>query len=206
MRGAADATLCKPLLAEQEARFYTCAERLSRGLCRIIAKPRLRDFLRSTNGREGWATFEEAGRKHIDFLLCRHEDWFPMVGVELFDADLESVHLHGRDVIVTSIFKTVGLPLLRVEHQELASADTLLKKLSNAWATREQYLHLEAQAFSRSRRSMILEAALPPVPAIPSRTPNGAASAPIPSATTEESRAMTAKQPEETETALTIPA
>lgn len=52
-------------------------------------------------------------RKHVDFLLCDRDTLRPLAGIELDDASHRQARRQERDRFVESVFRAVGLPLLR---------------------------------------------------------------------------------------------
>ena len=75
----------KALLTPTEARFHTCLEEITQQRCRIQIKPRLADVF--DHDRVNGA-FQMISQKHIDFLICRNDDWLPMLGIELDDVNV----------------------------------------------------------------------------------------------------------------------
>jgi len=120
----------KALLTPTEARFHTCLLQITQERCRIQIKPRLADVFEheKVNG-----AFQMISQKHIDFLICRNEDWMPMLGIELDDASHATKERRTRDMFVNNLFASTGVPLLRLPVQELDQLERLVEELTRAW-------------------------------------------------------------------------
>lgn len=124
----------KPLLTPSESRFYHCLAALSQGRCLILIKPRLADVFKHDSGEI--AALNKISQKHVDFLICRHQDWMPMLGVELDDDSHERKDRKERDMFVNSLFASTGVPLIRIHIREIQQIETLINKLTQAWQQR----------------------------------------------------------------------
>ena len=130
----------KSLLTPTEAKFHACLDSLSQGRCRIQIKPRLADVFQHAKGdRAGFAMISQ---KHVDFLICRNDDWTPMLGIELDDDSHRRKDRRFRDMFVNALFASTGVPLLRIHVNELEQMEALVQKLSTAWERR--WVALEA--------------------------------------------------------------
>ena len=80
----------KPLLTPTEAKFHGCLLQITGERCRIQIKPRLADVFEheKVNG-----AFQMISQKHVDFLVCRNDDWMPMLGI---DHDKVEPRRHGH--------------------------------------------------------------------------------------------------------------
>jgi hypothetical protein len=130
----------KALLTETEKRFYNCLAQITNARCRIQVKPRLADVFQHerTNG-----AFQMISQKHVDFLICRNEDWMPMLGIELDDDSHQRADRKGRDMFVNNLFASTGVPLLRLPVRELDDLEKLVSELTRAWHRRWRTLELE---------------------------------------------------------------
>jgi hypothetical protein len=128
----------KALLTPSEARFHACLENLTQYRCRIQCKPRLADVFQ----HEDRASFNKISQKHIDFLICRNDDWTPMLGIELDDDSHEDKLRKKRDTFVNLLFAATGIPLLRIHVREIGEVETLVQKLSLAWQHRSAALEV----------------------------------------------------------------
>jgi hypothetical protein len=120
----------KPLLTATEARFHACLFQITQGRCHIQVKPRLADYFEAKKGR--WA-FQKISQKHVDFLICRNEDWMPMLGIELDDPSHDDPERFERDIFVNELFASTCVPLLRLPVDELDHLEKLVAKLTEAW-------------------------------------------------------------------------
>jgi hypothetical protein len=127
----------KPLLTPTEANFHRVLQSVSDQRCHILCKPRLADFL--DHGGDLTA-FNKISQKHVDFLICRPDDWMPMLAIELDDASHERAAVKQRDMLVNAIFAQVSIPLVRVHVSEVQMLEALVQKLSQAWTSRLQNL------------------------------------------------------------------
>lgn len=126
----------KALLTESEARFHACLEAISQHRCRILIKPRLADVFQHRTLEE----FNKISQKHVDFLICRNDDWQPMLGIELDDPTHNTKKVKERDMFVNGLFASTGIPLLRIDVSEMAKVESLVKRLSQAWVHRWEAL------------------------------------------------------------------
>ena len=122
----------KALLNPSEARFHACLVSLSQNRCRILCKPQLTDVFDHHDG----IGFNKISQKHIDFLICRNQDWMPMLGIELDDLSPDRVNPRVRDGFVNELFACTGIPLIRIHVCEVEEMEALVEKLSLAWRRR----------------------------------------------------------------------
>ncbi len=123
----------KPLLTATEARCHACLFQITQGRCHIQVKPRLADYFKALKGP---FAFQKISQKHVDFLICRNEDWMPMLGIELDDASHDSAEKFARDIFVNELFAGAGVPLLRLPVYELDHLEKLVETLTRAWQHR----------------------------------------------------------------------
>lgn len=128
----------KALLTPSEARFHTCLSQLSGDRCRIQVKPRLADVFQHAKGDV--AAFNKISQKHIDFLICRNDDWMPMLGIELDDDSHNRKDRKERDMFVNTLFASTGLPLLRIHIREIEQVERMVEKLTRGWFQRWEQL------------------------------------------------------------------
>lgn len=142
----------KALLTPTEARFHSCLLQITQERCRIQIKPRLADVFEheKVNG-----AFQMISQKHVDFLVCRNEDWMPMLGIELDDSSHANPKRHKQDEDKNDIFAAIGLPLLRLPLDEMNEHEEIVRQLSDGW----------------HQRWHILETGLPPPKQKPVRKP-----------------------------------
>lgn len=125
----------KSLLTPTEARFYECLEELTQNRCRIQVKPRLADVFQHHG--EG---FKQISQKHVDFLVCRNDDWTPMLGIELDDDSHNKAERRKRDMFVNALFASTGVPLVRIHVRDMGKLEELVAQLTRAWEHRWQLL------------------------------------------------------------------
>ena len=124
----------KPLLTENEARCFRLLHQLSQGRCQLFAKVNLADIVIATTNRLG--DRNKFDKKHVDFLVCRNEDWMPMLGIELDDSSHADKQNHKRDMDKNDIFAAIGLPLLRLPLDEMNQHEEIVRQLSDGWHQR----------------------------------------------------------------------
>lgn len=124
----------KPLLTENEASFFRLLHELSQGRCQLFAKVNLADIVLPVTGAIG--DRNKISQKHVDFLVCRNEDWMPMLAIELDDSSHADKRRHKADRDKNDIFAAIGLPLLRLPLDEIEDHGELLRQLSEAWHQR----------------------------------------------------------------------
>jgi very-short-patch-repair endonuclease len=124
----------KALLTPTEARFHACLEQISQHRCRIQVKPRLADVFQ--HQKHDRSAFAKVSQKHIDFLICRNEDWMPMLGIELDDDSHQRKDRKERDMFVNALFASTGIPLLRIHVREIEQVERMVQKLTQGWLQR----------------------------------------------------------------------
>ncbi|WP_395750945.1 DUF2726 domain-containing protein [Prosthecobacter sp.] len=131
----------KPLLTPTEAKFHACLLQITQERCHIQVKPRLADVFQheKTNG-----AFQMISQKHVDFLICRPDDWMPMLGIELDDPSHDRAEAKKRDIFVNQLFASTGVPLLRLPVHELDRLEHLVAELTKAWNRRSKTLELSS--------------------------------------------------------------
>lgn len=129
----------KPLLTPTEARFHACLVQITQDRCRIQIKPRLADVFEHEKVK---GAFQKISQRHVDFLICRNDDWMPMLGIELDDASHNRPDRKERDMFVNLLFASTGVPLLRLPVHELDQLERLVEELTKAWHRRWQTLEM----------------------------------------------------------------
>lgn len=135
--------VAKPLLTPTEARFHACLLQITQDRCRIQIKPRLADVF-AYDEEDGIGALGMISQRHVDFLICRNDDWMPMLGIELDDASHNTPKVKKRDIFVNQLFASTGVPLLRLPVQELDDLEKLVSELSKAWHRRWKTLEMES--------------------------------------------------------------
>jgi Protein of unknown function (DUF2726) len=78
----------------------------------VFPKVRVADVLETTGG--GLAGFNRISQKHVDFLLVSLPDFQPVMAIELDGKSHGSQKQQARDAIKDQVFKSAGVPLVRV--------------------------------------------------------------------------------------------
>lgn len=71
-------------------------------------------------------------QKHVYFLICRPDDWMPMLAIELDDASHERAAVKQRDMLINAIFAQVSITQVRIHVSEVQRLEALVQKLSQA--------------------------------------------------------------------------
>ncbi|MEZ5387413.1 MAG: DUF2726 domain-containing protein [Prosthecobacter sp.] len=129
----------KALLTPTEARFHECLLQITDSRCRIQVKPRLADVFQHENVN---GAFQKISQKHVDFLICRNDDWMPMLGIEVDDDSHQRADRKERDQFVNNLFASTGVPLLRLPVRELDHLEKLVSELTKAWHRRWKTLEM----------------------------------------------------------------
>src|SRR5436190_14870825 len=135
----------KPLMSEIEQQFYACLHQLSGQRCHLVVKPRLADFVQHHGGI---AAFNYISQKHVDFLVCRHGDWMPMLAIELDDSTHHRKERRDADSFKNNLFAHLGILLLRINVWEIGNLRALAGQLALGWENR--CVQLKARGNSES--------------------------------------------------------
>ena len=135
-------------LSGAEERFFRVLSSISGDRIHIVCKPRLADFIQQTDGLAGSKAFCE---KHVDFLVCRLEDWMPMMGIEVADESHAHAGNRRRDPFIDNLFGQLKLPMLRVSVRDTTQPDVLIKRLTDAWEDRCRDLGASANEMPAGR-------------------------------------------------------
>lgn len=108
----------KPLLTDAERAFFVRLRQAVGNDLEIFAKVRLIDVVEPRgSGGERQSARNRVIQKHVDFLLVRASDSYPVVAVELDDRSHGRPNRQERDRLVEEILRSVGLPLVRFRFQ-----------------------------------------------------------------------------------------
>ena len=95
----------------------------------ICAKVNLADIFFVVRPNENQGFRNKIDRKHVDFLICDSTTMKPLYGVELDDSSHSKQKRIERDQFVDSVFRTAGLPLIRIKAARTYDINELKKIL-----------------------------------------------------------------------------
>lgn len=109
----------KNLMTKNEWYFYKqlkpVADKLNYS---ILCKVRVADLVDIEKGldKSQWQTaFNRINKKHIDFVLCKPENLYPELLIELDDSTHKSDKVAKRDEFIEKLYGKTGYKLLRVQ-------------------------------------------------------------------------------------------
>ena len=109
----------KNLMTKNEWYFYKqlkpVADKLNYS---ILCKVRVADLVDIEKGLDKslWQTaFNRINKKHIDFVLCKPENLYPELLIELDDSTHKSDKVIKRDEFIEKLYEKTGYKLLRVQ-------------------------------------------------------------------------------------------
>ena len=85
----------------------------------ILSKVRVADLVEVESGhnKAEWQTaFNRINKKHIDFILCKPENLYPLLLIELDDSSHQTEKVKERDEFIEKVYEKTGYKLLRVEN------------------------------------------------------------------------------------------
>ncbi len=101
-------------LSPAELAFYHALAAAVGNRMQIVFKVNLGDLFFVVDIKKNYAYRGRIAQKHVDFLLCEPQTLKPMAGIELDDASHHRQDRRNRDALVDQVFKTAGLPLIRM--------------------------------------------------------------------------------------------
>lgn len=108
----------KNLLTKNEWYFYKGLRPIAQKYnLHILSKVRVADLVtpQSTLSHSEWHTyFNKIKAKHIDFLLCKPENLYPVLAIELDDGSHSKQNRKDRDILVDKIFENAGILLVHL--------------------------------------------------------------------------------------------
>ncbi len=123
------------LVTKSELEFYRSLREAVDDDWAIFAMVRIADLLRVEKGSKDYrAWLNKILSKHIDFVLCDHENLEVALGIELDDPSHQRPDRQERDQFVNQAFEDAGLPLLRVETDTSYDSDMLRQLIDEAIA------------------------------------------------------------------------
>lgn len=107
----------KNLMTKNEWGFYKQLKPIADELnLSILCKTRVADLIDIEKGlnKSEWQTaFNRINKKHIDFILCKPENLYPVLLIELDDSSHDTEKGKQRDEFVEKILDKAGYKLLR---------------------------------------------------------------------------------------------
>ena len=107
----------KNLMTKNEWSFYKELKPIADELnLSILCKTRIADLIdieKGLNRSEWQSAFNKINKKHIDFILCRPENLYPELLIELDDNTHDTEKGKERDLFVEKILTKTGYKLLR---------------------------------------------------------------------------------------------
>ncbi len=107
---------CQVLFSPAERSFLGVLEQAVGDDFQIFGKVRLNDVIRVQKGlpRAAWqAAYNRIDRKHIDFVICKRDDFSIVAGIELDDKTHARKDRVERDGFLEQAFAATGISLLR---------------------------------------------------------------------------------------------
>lgn len=103
-------------LSNAEISFYHVLRSIANDSSMVLTKVSLGDlfYVKSSESSKFRTYTNKINRKHVDFLLCNPKTMRPYLGIELDDKSHQRKDRSERDEFVDQVFKSAGLPLLRV--------------------------------------------------------------------------------------------
>ena len=138
----------KRLLTPTEGLFFAHLQAITQGRCQLFTKVCLADIFKHLSGQIG--DRNRISQKHVDFLICRHEDSMPMIGIELDDASHDNPERFKGDMLKNNVFAATGVPLLRLPVEEMHKTERIVALLTRAWHQRWTVLGAPREALSES--------------------------------------------------------
>lgn len=123
------------LLTPAERSFLGVLERAVEGEHRVMAKVRMADVIRTKSGlgpSERQKAFNRIQSKHLDFILCRPDDFSIAGVVELDDSSHRKSRRRERDEFVDRALASAGIPVSRFPAQHGYSVEEVRSALKEA--------------------------------------------------------------------------
>lgn len=109
----------KNLMTKNEWFFYKQLKPVADKLgFSILCKVRVADLVDIDKGldKSKWQTaFNRINKKHVDFVLCKPENLYPELLIELDDLSHKSENVIKRDEFIQKLYDKTGYKLLRVQ-------------------------------------------------------------------------------------------
>jgi len=116
-------------LSKAELSFYKVLHRAVDGRAVICPKVSLSEIFFVKRPNENMSYRNKIDRKHVDFILCSNDIMQPIAGIELDDTSHQRQDRIERDIFVEDVFKTGGLPLIRITNKNSYTIAEIKDKL-----------------------------------------------------------------------------
>lgn len=105
-----------PLFTLAERAFLGALQRTFNDDFMVFGKVRVADLVSVENSKSKrtLVALNRIAAKHVDFVLCRKNDLFPVCVIELNDRSHSKKDRQSRDAFLDAVFKKVGIPLVWV--------------------------------------------------------------------------------------------
>lgn len=109
----------KNLMTKNEWSFYKQLKIIADEInLTILCKTRIADLVEVENGlnKSEWQiAFNKINKKHIDFILCKPENLYPLLLIELDDNSHKTNERKERDIFIEKILEKCGYKILRIK-------------------------------------------------------------------------------------------
>lgn len=123
--------LNKKFLSPAELTFLHVLKQATENKPAILTKVNLGDLFYVQHKQ--WQLYRaKIDRKHVDFLICHPKTYQPVLGIELDDSSHNSTKAKARDEYKDNVFKSAGLPLLRIPVQHTYNTKELQQAIFQA--------------------------------------------------------------------------
>lgn len=123
------------LLTPAEKLFMNCLDSILPREVRVFAKVRVADILSvdASGDRSQWQTsFNKINSKHVDYLLCRSDDFLPLAVIELDDKTHQKEKRQSRDDFLNAAFEEANLPIIRIRVQQNYNPQVIANQINKA--------------------------------------------------------------------------
>ncbi|MGQ8365291.1 DUF2726 domain-containing protein [Glaciecola sp. 1036] len=108
----------KQLFTEAERQFLHLIETAVGDEFRVMCRIKLIDLLslkNNTSKKMANSALLQAGKKHVDFVLCDRKDFTPVLAIDLVYGQGKDGHKLKRDYFVSGALDTVAIPHARIK-------------------------------------------------------------------------------------------
>lgn len=130
-------------LSKAELSFYKVLYNTVGGRAVICPKVSLSEIFFVKRPNENISYKNKIDRKHVDFVLCSNEIMEPIAGIELDDTSHQRQDRMERDIFVDEVFKTAGLPLIRISNKNSYTIAEIKNKLEFLFADAESDVSMD---------------------------------------------------------------